>query len=171
MKNNICLYEYHQVCQFLSDIYSNLYINLDENLCFSEGWIEYLKARSNYPGSISDPDYWQFIYVKIEKRYSELRHERNKQYSLESRLSLNSTPNDYKEEIINFYRNKSGDFTNGVTLWDYARRLGPTKYRILKLMYWYEEDSDIIKILHISENEYIQLKKELQIDFIQYINI
>ena len=38
-------------------------------------------------------------------------------------------------------------------------------------MYWYEEDSDIIKILHMSENEYIQLKKELQIDFIQYINI
>lgn len=82
-----------------------------------------------------------------------------------------STFNEDGEELINFLPGNNGCFENSVSLWDYAERLGNLKYKILKLMYHKESDSEIIETLHLCHDDYFVIKEQLKEDFLNYINI
>ena len=90
--------------------------------------------------------------------------------ALESKLSLDQTIGDSREDIRSILFPVQGDFTNGVILWQYAKSLGKTKYKIMQCMVQEIGDADIIDKLHISSELYYQLKEELKNDMRIYKN-
>lgn len=80
-------------------------------------------------------------------------------------MSLNCKYGEEKEEIGTIIPFKNGYFENRVILWDYIQNLGRKKYQIIKLMYEGEDDYDIMMQLHLSEEEYFEIKMEIRNDF------
>lgn len=158
MRGRLSDYERGQVSCFLYELYLEEGKSLDEETCASEGWIVYLEGRQKYRYDIGDVDYWEYVRINVIKRFKELKNIRNEKIRLESRLSLNRTYGESKEEIGAVLFRKVGDFTNTVALWDYVNRLGELKSNILRLLYRGEEDYNIIKILKLPEEDYYELK-------------
>lgn len=170
MKNNLSVYEEKQVSRFLYELYLLWSETLEESECIGEGWIVYLDGKEKYQYDIGDVDYWDYVQTNVKEKFADLKRIRNEKISLESRMSLNQRIPGTEEEIGIFFPGKTGNFENSIVLWDYAKRLGSLKYAILRLMCAREEDYDIQHILHLSEEEYYRLKRELRNDFLNYVN-
>ena len=168
MVNKLSFYEQNQVEHFLYELYCLLGGSLDEDMCISEGWIVYLEGREKYQYDIGDAAYWEYVQRNVKERLSELKQIRSRRIRLESRLSLNQTFGETKEELGCWLAGKSGDFVNGIALWDYAKRLGSLKYEVLRLMYGREDDYNIMRILELDKENYYEIKKELRKDFLFY---
>lgn len=171
MGKNLSRYEEEQVTKFLYEMYLLWGGSLDADTCIGEGWITYLEGREKYKYHIGDVDYWEYVHSNVKRRLEKLKQVRNERIRLESKLSLNQTFGETKEEIGTIIARKSGDFANSVVLWDYINRLGDQKYKVLKLMYVGEEDYDIMNILHLSQEKYYEIKRELRTDFQHYQEI
>lgn len=171
MGKKISDYERRQVDKFLYELYSIWGQNLDREECRNEGWMIYLDGRKKYKYDIGDAEYWDYVGKNVRKRLEQIRQNRNEKYRLESRMSLNCKYGEEKEEIGTIIPDKSGDFVNGIALWDYLKNLGEQKYRILRLMNAKEDDIDIMKRLYLTEEEYFSIKLELREDFQLYLDI
>lgn len=99
------------------------------------------------------------------KRFKELSRIRNERISLESNLSLNKVYGESREEIGAVLFRAAGDFTNAVAMWDFVERLGKVKEEVLRLLYQGEDDYDIMKRMHLAEEEYYELKSAIRKDF------
>ena len=169
MVNKISLYEELQVEKYLYELYLLWGGSLEEEMCISEGWIVYLEGKEKYQYDVGDAEYWQYVQENVKRRFAELRTIRNERIRLESRMSLNQTFGDVKEEIGALMPAKTGDFVNWIALWDYAQRLGGIKYEVLRLMYAKEEDYDIMRILYLEKEDYYEIKRTLRKDFQHYL--
>lgn len=165
MRKRLSDYERCQVSRFLYELYLQEGKLLEEDTCTSEGWIVYLEGREKYRYDIGDVDYWEYVQVNVLKRFKELSRIRNERISLESNLSLNKVYGESREEIGAVLFRAAGDFTNAVAMWDFVEGLGKVKADILHLLYQGEDDYDIMKRMHMTEEEYYELKLEIRKDF------
>ena len=159
MKKKISVYEYNQINNFIEYIYLINGTGLDEEECREECWIAYLEGKELYPFHIYDESYWNYIEKKLVERINKIKKIRSEKYGLESKLSLNKRYGEYREEIGTMIPGRTGDFVNGIALWDYSKRLGKLKYSIIKLLYEREEEKDIMNVLKLSEVEFYVQKK------------
>lgn len=167
-RKKLSIYECRQVDKFLYKLHSIWGQNLDAEECRNEGWIVYLIGREKYAYDIGDAKYWEYVEKNVRERLNQLRKNRNEKYRVESKMSLNCKYGEEKEEIGTIIPFKNGYFENGVILWDYIQNLGRKKYQIIKLMYEGEDDYDIMMQLHLSEEEYFEIKMEIRNDFQLY---
>lgn len=171
MHIQLSTWEISNISNLINSIYETYGWNLEKSSCLTIGWISYLEYRNLYPYSLYSDDFIQYISEKISASFSNLRKDRSNRIRITSKCSLYSTFNEDGEELINFLPGNNGCFENSVSLWDYAERLGNLKYKILKLMYHKESDSEIIETLHLCHDDYFVIKEQLKEDFLNYINI
>ena len=171
MKISMSEYEYRQVSNFIDEVYFIWGRRLNKTECRGECWIVYFEGKRQYQYNITSEEYWDYILLKIKERLKEMKRIKNERIRLESRMSLNCKYGECKEEIMTIIPNRSGDFVNGIALWDYSKSLGKIKYAILRLMNAGEGDLEIINILGVPECEYYGYKAELRSDFERYLNI
>lgn len=171
MHIQLSTWEISNISNLINSIYETYGCNLEKSSCLTIDWISYLEYRNLYPYSLYSDDFIQYISEKISASFSNLRKDRSNRIRITSKCSLYSTFNEDGEELINFLPGNNGCFENSVSLWDYAERLGNLKYKILKLMYHKESDSEIIETLHLCHDDYFVIKEQLKEDFLNYINI
>lgn len=164
-------YEMIQVDKFIADLYGIWGRNLDQEEVRSEAWITYMEIWKACNGEIYRYYDWGDIYVKLKETIDRLRRIQNEKIQLESRLSLNMTFGEDGPTVESWFPRRSGDFVNQIALWDYIRRLGELKTRILRLMYQKEEDYEIMCRVHLTLQEYYLIKMELRQDFKVYLEI
>lgn len=132
-------------------------------------WVAYLENKQKLIGFHSE-DYWMEAAKYMEKYIAVMRRDRNRRCSVQSKLSMNQTCNDSGEEIGSILFHIYGDFTKSVALWDYARRLGEKKWKIIKCIVYGDDDREIMRRVNMDEECYWEIKKGLQEDMNRYIN-
>ena len=162
-------YERNEVMALLDEVYAQCGSGLNYEECLAEGWLAYVEAKQKL--SVFSEQFWQNILIEIVERLAEIRKDRNRKMALESKLSLDQTIGDSREDIRSILFPVQGDFTNGVILWQYAKSLGKTKYKMMQCMAQEMEDADIIEKLHMTSELYYKLKEELKNDMKIYKDI
>ena len=171
MKRKLSAYEIQQVEEFILELHKEYALKLPLTDYIGESWIAYLEMRKEYKYAITGYWYWENVEKSILEHIDKLKKKRNMQLKIYSRLSLNKTYGTYKEEIGSLFCKNRGDFVNTIALWDYAKRLGPLKYAIIRMMSGGEDDSFIMRTMHLETGRYLEIKKELRDDFIKYKNM
>lgn len=168
MKTIICPYEYEQVSYFILQVLAGYKHHMNKNDCIAAGWIAYLEARKRSPYKLTDSRYWSYIYDNLLSCFENLRHQRNAIYCIESNCSLDKTYGECDEPLQSIIPSHHGDFTKRIALFDFAKRLGYKKDRIVHLLYNGEDKDSILQLLPISGTEYDHIIRELQDDFRYY---
>ncbi len=162
-------YERDQVASLIDEVCRQCGGGLDGEELRSNCWLAYFEMKKKLAGC-SSFYFWPVAAEHMIRAAEEMRAARNDRYSLESRMSLNQIARNCGKEIGDAIFPKGNDFTRGVALWDYARRLGETKYRIICYLAQGEEDDYIIEKMAISESRYLEIMAELREDLKDYIN-
>ena len=113
-------YERNEVMALLDEVYAQCGSGLNYEECLAEGWLAYVEAKQKL--SVFSEQFWKNISIEIVERLTEIRKDRNRKMALESKLSLDQTIGDSREDIRSILFPVQGDFTNGVILWQYAKR-------------------------------------------------
>ena len=75
-------------------------------------------------------------------------------------MSMDQTLAESKEPVYAVLFPAKGNFANAVCLWVDMKRLGYWEYKILKSLYYGDEDVEIIKKLGVSPENYFALKSK-----------
>ncbi len=156
------------VDRLVKRIVSRIGRGLDKQDCYIVCWIAYLENRSMYLGKLS---FWEDITLCIIFEVDKLRKERNRRFRMQSKLSLDQKIDSSDIEVREILRPKKMGFEDGIALWDYAKRLGKEKERIMRLMAQGENDQYIMNKMNISKTKYERLREELKKDMIRYLNL
>lgn len=162
-------YERKEVMILIDEIYAQCGRGLSYEECLAEGWLAYAEARQGL--SVFSKQFWLDVSGAIIERLAEMRKNRNRKISLESKLSLDQKVGDSKEDLRSILFPVQGDFTNGVILWQYAKSLGKIKYKMMQYMAQGIEDAYIIDRLHMTNELYYELKEELKTDMKMYMDV
>lgn len=164
-------YEVKEASRFISDIYELHGRSLDEEEWTGEAWVAYMELWRRCEGRIYLYYDWGQVYHELRAVMARLKSARNKKITLESRLSLNAVYGENGQMAEAWFPRVRGDFVNQIALWDYVKRLGGLKARILTLMAKREEDYEIMEAMHLSVQEYYLIKMELRFDFEMYLKL
>ena len=170
MVKKISKYEIDQIEAFAVDIKRKYRIKFRLEEYLNEVWVAYLEMRRKYKYSISNSFYWKNVENCIVHHFETLKKKRNAQFNPYNTKSLNKIYEGFREELVAYCPARKSNFINTIALWDYAKGLGPLKYAIVRLLYCREDDDYIMQRLQLGKIRYFELKKELQNDFILYMN-
>lgn len=134
----------------------------------SNAWMAYMEARKKYSYELASTQYWYDVEKIMWEKINEYKQYRNRIYRLNANLSLDQTWGESKESIGSLFFPVKGNFVNGIVFWDYVNRLGDKKVRVIRLITEREEDYDIMEQLHMSLDEYYELKLEIKEDMRGY---
>lgn len=164
-------FEIREVQNFILQVYRLHGKGLEKEEWESAAWIKYLELRKMCGGKIYLYYDWKQIYDVLRALVQELKRHRNEQFHFESKLSLNASYSKNGAAVESWLRIKSSDFVNQLALWDYVRRLGTMKYNVIKRMYDRETDEDIAKELDLPTDTYNLIKRDLRVDFMEYLEM
>lgn len=165
---SLSIHEIAQANKFINDMYVKFGQGMNEKEFIGNSWIAYLEARKRYCYEITSAQYWLDVEKVMWDKIEEQKKYRNRMYRLNAQLSLDQTWREYKESIGSLFFPVQGNFVNGIVFWDYVNRLEDKKVRIIRLITEREDDYDIVERLHMSLDEYYELKLEIREDMREY---
>ena len=152
-------YEYEQLKRFVRRLYFLYGKGLDYEEYQGTAFLEYSIVRKEIR-ELWHPELWERAEKQIIKAVREMRRERNSKIHLESKMSMDQTLAESKEPVYAVLFPAKGNFANAVCLWVDMKRLGYWEYKILKSLYYGDEDEKIIKKLGVSPENYFALKSK-----------
>lgn len=164
----LSIHEITQANKFIHNMYVRFGQGMNEEEFIGNLWVAYMEARNKYSYELASTQYWCDVEKIMWEKINEYKQYRNRIYRLNANLSLDQTWGETKESIGSLFFPTQGNFVNGVVFWDYVNRLENRKVRIIRLITEREEDSDIMERLHMSLDEYYQLKLEIREDMREY---
>lgn len=163
-------YEYCQANKVISDIYEIYGSGLDMEECVSASWQAYFEVRHDIGGICNTDIFWELAISKIRDEIQKLRKIRNARINLESKLSLNQIFYDSDEPVYTYIAAKNGDFSNSICMWNYVQSLGRLKASISRMLYYGEDDREIMSKLRLPPEKYYELLRQLKDDFREYVS-
>lgn len=164
----LSMHEIAQANKFIFDMYLKIGQGMSEDDFFGNCWMAYMEARKQYSYEMAFVQYWLDVERIMQEKIAEEKKYRNNVRRINANLSLDQTWGDYKETIGAILFPSHGNFANSIVFWDYVNRLEDKKIRIIRLITEREDDYDIMNKLHMSLEEYYQLKVEIKEDMREY---
>ena len=160
--------EYEPFIEYCVDRYGR---HMDREECTAEAWSVLLQARKTYSRFAGCCSFEAYVEIRMEQRMDQLRTERNERIAVESPVSLDMMYYDTNESMRDHIPRKTNDCSAGVALWDYARRLGPEKYAVLRMISQTYTKEEIMEARHISQEWYRILMEDIENDFREWLAI
>lgn len=158
--------------EMIQAVYRRFGGTLEQEEYEANAWLAYVEARLSYPAFAGCCEWEAYLYRRLQEAAEEMKRQRSRRISRESPLSLDQTAGNSAQPVIAFLRHPNqGDFTRGVDFWDYIRRLGLEKYRMVRGFCGKETDQEIMVCLRMPQNRFYRLKRELRADMEAYLNI
>ena len=146
-------------------------VKLDREEFAGNVGLTYWESLCAYPAHEGCCDWAAYFELQIENLIREMSRRRSRRIRLESSLSLDQPREPSRRPAEEWIRRPQGDFTNGVAFRDNLSRLEGKKFQLAKRYCNQETDAEILAHTHMKPNELIQLKQDLQVDMLRYLNI
>ncbi len=164
----LSIHEITQANNFIYGMYVKFGSGIREDEFRSNAWMAYMEARKKYSYELTSAQYWVDVEKIMWDKIDEQKKYINNMYRINANLSLDQIWGEYKESIGSLFFPAKGNFVNGIVFWDYVNRLGDKKVRVIRLITEREDDFDIMEQLHMSLDEYYELKLEIKEDMREY---
>lgn len=148
-----------KLMQFLKGMCELYADKLDPQDRYMAAWEAFLEACGSKPGTY---DFWEFAFLHIRERLTEMQREQNRRWSLESPFSLNQPGPDGEGEALEWVNPGTGDFVNRVMFRDFLGRL-PQKELGVALRYIQRcSEEEICETCRIQPRELRVIRRRLQ---------
>ena len=137
---------------------NSTYLSREEQV--AEYWCVYLEAIRSYSKVAGCCVFDEYLDFCAQERFGELKTQRNAQFALESKLSLDkNTPNG---ERIGWLVGSVGDCSKSIMLWDYINSFSEEERYVAERLFYENSPPEIVAEGRISMDKYRDILLKLR---------